>query len=109
MAIETEVTLQPDYTCCMRVIGKQSRIAEIARFSTLVVLTFVRNVASLVVDAHFFTRVQFGHHAGLSWASFLGRDIKVPQAPFLKLFTHVVSELLQHIFNILTNYYRVCE
>ena len=46
MAIETEVTLQPDYTCCMRVMGKQSRIAEIARFSTLVVLTFVRNVAS---------------------------------------------------------------
>ena len=29
MAIQTEVTLQPDYMCCLRVMGKQSRIAEI--------------------------------------------------------------------------------
>ena len=29
MAIQTEVTLQPDYRCCLRVMGKQSRIAEI--------------------------------------------------------------------------------
>ncbi len=29
MAIQTEVTLQPDYTCCLRVMGEKSRIAEI--------------------------------------------------------------------------------
>ena len=29
MAIQTEVTLQPDYMCCLRVMGKQYRIAEI--------------------------------------------------------------------------------
>ncbi len=29
MAIQTEVILQPDYDCCLRVMRKQSRIAEI--------------------------------------------------------------------------------
>ncbi len=33
MAIQTEVTLQPDYMCCLRVMGKQSRIAEIVILS----------------------------------------------------------------------------
>ena len=33
MAIQTEVTLQPDYTCCLRVMGKKSRIAEIVILS----------------------------------------------------------------------------
>ena len=33
MAIQTEVTLQPDYTCCLRVMGEKSRIAEIVILS----------------------------------------------------------------------------
>ena len=33
MAIQTEVALQPDYMCCLRVMGKQSRIAEIVILS----------------------------------------------------------------------------
>ncbi len=33
MTIQTEVTLQPDYMCCLRVMGKQSRIAEIVILS----------------------------------------------------------------------------
>ena len=33
MAIQTEVTLQPDYICCLRVMGNQYRIAEIVILS----------------------------------------------------------------------------
>ncbi len=33
MAFQTEVTLQPDRMCCLRVMGKQSRIAEIVILS----------------------------------------------------------------------------
>ena len=33
MAIQTEITLQPDYMRCLRVMGKQSRIAEIVILS----------------------------------------------------------------------------
>ena len=33
MAIQTEVNLQLDYTCCLRVMGKKSRIAEIVILS----------------------------------------------------------------------------
>ncbi len=31
--IQTEVTLQPDYMCCLRMMGKQSPIAEIVILS----------------------------------------------------------------------------
>ncbi len=33
MAIQSEVTLQPDYTCCLRVMGGKSCIAEIVILS----------------------------------------------------------------------------
>ena len=126
MAIQTEVTLQSDYTCCLRVMGKKSRIAEIvicqrtrwSLSSTLVNTRCVNFLSSLLIiiqaSESGFLDPLFGLLVPIR---LIVRDVlavarsKFRQRQFFfnTVYRRCFITITNAFFNILINHYRVCE
>ena len=96
MAIQTDVTLQPDYRCCLSVMGDNPALQKLlpACPSSTIVNTrcviFVHKVASLVVTAHYNTSVSEEISMFAAWSAgndrarrFGCREIKALTAPII--------------------------